>query len=152
MMRHETMRNALERALEELNNAETRFRIYVIDTDIQVPLPRPPKVRKWIKIVRVPVSLPRKCEVFAVSLVVPNKDDLSLVYLKSAVHKIILETGGRPHLVYQAIEEIQWATQWLLARFEGYQRAQNELLRQQNKWVEQIEAELTIHQLKEVQL
>lgn len=61
---------------------------------------------------------------------------------------ILTVAGYQPHLILRALRRIQAATAWCNARAEGRQRQAEEILRQQRKAVEALEAEATLTALK----
>ncbi len=151
------MKDALEEMYQlmreeqvETLNALKQFNSHLAYSQPLLPPPRPPKPRKWIKI----FTEGRYFDVLFRSIHEREEKWWSIAYRLEPrnMRETWTITGGHPRLMMEIIKELRWARQWLLDRLEGYQRAQQELLRQQKKWVEQAQAELTLHQLKEVQL
>lgn len=64
-----------------------------------------------------------------------------------AARCIYQQCGGQPRKVLRALRRIQAATAWCLARAEGRKRAAQEILRQQAKAMEILEAEVVLKKL-----
>lgn len=69
---------------------------------------------------------------------------------EDAAQNIIRACEGRPRLILRALRRIQAATAWCEARAEGRRRQAEEILRQQAKAVETLDAEAAMLALKEV--
>lgn len=68
----------------------------------------------------------------------------------SAIAKVLTEcTAHNPRLVVRTLRRIDNVTNWYNKRREGLQRAANEVMRQQDKWVQALENEITLDTLKE---
>jgi len=67
----------------------------------------------------------------------------------STVSAYILDfTGQQPRLVLRALRRIQAATSWCEARTEGRKRAAEEILRQQKRFLDILEAEEALAAIK----
>lgn len=71
-------------------------------------------------------------------------DLTNVVYLGGTARVICKACGDRPRLILRALRRIQAATAWCEARTEGRKRQVEEILRQQQKAVEALEAEAAI--------
>jgi len=63
-------------------------------------------------------------------------------------HTILLEEDYQPRFILRALRRLQAATAWCEARAEGRKRQAKEILRQQKKAVEALEAEAAMLALK----
>lgn len=107
-----------------------------------------------------PLPRVRRFEIVAGKITWPNQDDLRSIALgKTTLFlgdwnriyacKTLLEACEyQPRLILRALRRIQAATAWCEARAEGRQRAAEEILRQQARAVEALEAEAAMLALK----
>jgi DNA-directed RNA polymerase specialized sigma54-like protein len=56
---------------------------------------------------------------------------------------------SRPRTLAHCLRQLQWLTEWMRKRAEGRRRAAEEILRQQRKWVEELEGEIAMRKLAE---
>lgn len=124
-------------ALDDLNKAQKAMRQ---QTAPKTPLPRP-----RIFIVAPGWEWPRgdDYEVFRV-----NKNSYECITWSDVENRIINACGNQPRQILRALRRIQAATAWCEARAEGRQRQAEEILRQQQKAVEALEAEAAMLALK----
>ncbi|MGI9951408.1 hypothetical protein V3F56_03515 [Moorellaceae bacterium AZ2] len=130
-------------ALKDLMAAAEKL---TADTVPGTPLPRPRKfifVQQGKKMVAWPVWI--KGELYWNFFEIPNTEFGSV---KDAVRSILFLTQEKPRLVLRALRRIQAATAWCEARAEGRKRQAQEILRQQSKAVEALEAEAVLLALK----
>lgn len=66
---------------------------------------------------------------------------------KRELLNFISATGPTPRKLYETLRNIRAAREWHEARAEGRKRAAAEILRQQAKWVQKLEDELTLKSL-----
>jgi ABC-type nitrate/sulfonate/bicarbonate transport system substrate-binding protein len=72
----------------------------------------------------------------------------SLSYVEGTAEALGSKAGWQPRLVLRAVRRLQAAAAWCRARAAGRQRAAQEILRQQSKAVEALEAEAILANLK----
>lgn len=107
-----------------------------------------------------PLPRVRRFEIVAGKITWPNQDDLRSMFAlgkttflgdwnRIRACKTLLEACEyQPRLILRALRRIQVATAWCEARAEGRQRQAEEILRQQAKAVEALEAEAAMLALK----
>jgi len=138
----------LEIAFERLRAAEARFHF---PTTPHVPLGRP----RVFKIGRLywPVRGGAPGSLVPCSLAdIPWPNNVRTVYLtplpfEEAISSLLNWTGDQPRRVWRMIRQINAVIAWCEKRAEGRRRAALEILRQQQKWIDKIVAEVTLERL-----
>jgi hypothetical protein len=140
------MEKVLAEALQGLDEAQKKMQ----KTKPQIALPRP---RKFVfcKDVEWPYQDTHDGVLFSVMRIergdgFSKKKDISPYELRA--YKIIEKCKCQPRLVLRALRRIQAATAWCEARTEGRKRHAEEILRQQAKAIETLEAEAAMLALK----
>lgn len=136
-------KNILREALQQLGRAAERLEKNSVPN---VPLPRPRKF-SFAAEVQWPYINKDNRVVFTEAYHLYNYSILNygVNYIADG---ILAGCGGQPRLILRALRRIQAATAWCEARAEGRQRAAEEILRQQAKAVEALEAEAAMLALK----
>jgi len=137
----------IQAALCELKEAAQKM---VEDTVPATPLPRPRRF-VFVRGVEYPY-INKKGEPNWESVKVGGNEGYlpgSISYYCNVTHDIAARTQFKPRNVLRAIRRIQAATEWCKARHKGRLRAAKEVVKQQKKAYEILEAELAINNLKQ---
>ncbi len=139
-MNYENYETLLKQALRELSRAAKAL---ADETSPATPEPRP-RIFQFAP----GITWPRVRDGVNWGLVVDGSSGAGWGYLESVARQILNQSRGQPRLILRALRRIQAATAWCRARAEGRRRAAQEILRQQAKAAEALEAEAAMSALQ----
>jgi DNA-directed RNA polymerase specialized sigma54-like protein len=120
----------------------------------QTPLPRPPA--KGIKVVRQEVELKVRVErnkiavvfrVDGIHIAELRVSDTDKMFDPSYLLGKMMPHVDSPRALAHCLRQLRWLTAWMRKRAEGRRRAAEEILRQQRRWVEELEGEIALRKL-----
>lgn len=135
----------IELALKELVNAAEEL---TTETSPTTPLPR---FREFIFIEKneEKVSWPgRDWEGYYLPEYFYTPIDKACSNINITCISILRLSGGQSRLILKALRRIQAATEWCKARTEGRKRAAEEIRKQQQKFADELDAEIVFSALK----
>lgn len=151
-MERKQMETLIRAALRDLDRARGEMQA---STFPQTPLPRP---RTFVLISRVRGPNYRDCVVVWPYIdhdgqvrwdCIAAVNERGVLYSKyfgnySVPEELVELAGGQPRQVLKLLRRIQAAAAWCRARRKGRERAAQEILRQQARWAEVLEAEAVL--------
>ena len=140
-MLYEAYEKLIGAALEELSEAAGKMKIKTLP---ETSLPRPRFFKIGRRVIWPLDEGEREPAWYSASA---GLDRYSLAARGLSSH-ICNQAGYQPRKIYQALAQIRAAIAWCVARAEGRKRAAEEILRQQQRFADALDAEAALAALK----